>query len=150
MENNVQKQTQSWTDAQLSAITTKNKTLLLSAAAGSGKTTTLTERIIRSLIEDKADISRMLIVTFTRASANDLRAKIFIARNGPFYPSVRCLSIIHTFHTGKVQPLAELILPGLIGMGRIGHGSPNTYQIAGLVFLGQWLDFTKMRICIFP
>ena len=77
MHNTVQQSEPSWTPAQLSAITSKNKTLLLSAAAGSGKTTTLTERIIRSLIEDKADISKMLIVTFTRASANDLRAKIF-------------------------------------------------------------------------
>ncbi len=70
-----------WTDAQLSAISERNKTLLLSAAAGSGKTSTLTERIIRS-ITDKAhpaDISDMLIVTFTRASAADLKAKIFTA-----------------------------------------------------------------------
>ncbi|MBQ9112277.1 MAG: UvrD-helicase domain-containing protein [Clostridia bacterium] len=76
-QNKHQNAEQKWTPAQLSAINTKNKTLLLSAAAGSGKTTTLTERIIRSLIEQKADISDMLIVTFTRASANDLRAKIF-------------------------------------------------------------------------
>lgn len=67
-----------WTDAQLSAINTRDKTLLVSAAAGSGKTATLTERIIRSLTdrESPADISRMLIVTFTRASAADLKAKI--------------------------------------------------------------------------
>ena len=67
-----------WTDAQLSAINTRDKTLLVSAAAGSGKTATLTERIIRSLTDRQApaDISRMLIVTFTRASAADLKAKI--------------------------------------------------------------------------
>lgn len=67
-----------WTDAQLSAIKTRDKTLLVSAAAGSGKTATLTERIISSLTDSDApaDISRMLIVTFTRASAADLKAKI--------------------------------------------------------------------------
>ncbi len=70
-----------WTPAQLSAIETKNKTLLLSAAAGSGKTTTLTERIIRSITDDGADISNMLIVTFTRASAADLKTKITNAIN---------------------------------------------------------------------
>ena len=70
-----------WTPAQLTAIETRGKTLLVSAAAGSGKTATLTERIIRSITreEDPADLSRMLIVTFTRASAADLRKKISAA-----------------------------------------------------------------------
>lgn len=70
-----------WTPAQTVAIETRNKTLLLSAAAGSGKTTTLTERIIRSITEEGADISKMLIVTFTRASASDLKTKITNAIN---------------------------------------------------------------------
>ena len=67
-----------WTDAQLSAIRTRGKTLLVSAAAGSGKTATLTERIIRRITDEKdpADISRLLIVTFTRAAASDLKTKI--------------------------------------------------------------------------
>ena len=67
-----------WTKAQSAAIATRDKTLLVSAAAGSGKTATLTERIICSLTdsENPADISRMLIVTFTRASAADLKLKI--------------------------------------------------------------------------
>ena len=70
-----------WTEAQLKAITSRDKTLLVSAAAGSGKTATLTERIIRKLTDKDApaDISDMLIVTFTRASAADLRAKISAA-----------------------------------------------------------------------
>ena len=67
-----------WTNAQLNAINIRDKTLLVSAAAGSGKTATLTERIIRSIIDKdtKAKISRMLIVTYTRASAADLKEKI--------------------------------------------------------------------------
>lgn len=67
-----------WTPDQTKAIETHGKTLLVSAAAGSGKTATLTERIIRSLTRetDPADLSRMLIVTFTRAAAADLKAKI--------------------------------------------------------------------------
>ena len=70
-----------WTDAQLSAINTQGKTLLVSAAAGSGKTATLTERIIRSITreESPADLSRLLVVTFTRAAAADLKAKISAA-----------------------------------------------------------------------
>ena len=67
-----------WTDAQKAAIETRDKTLLVSAAAGSGKTATLTERIIRSITDadSPSDISRMLIVTYTKASAADLKAKI--------------------------------------------------------------------------
>lgn len=70
-----------WTEAQSRAIETRNKTLLVSAAAGSGKTAALTERIIRSITDEKesADISKMLIVTFTRAAAAELRQRIFSA-----------------------------------------------------------------------
>lgn len=67
-----------FTPAQRLAIDTKDRTLLISAAAGSGKTRTLTERIISSLIdrEHPADLSRMLIVTFTRAAASELKERI--------------------------------------------------------------------------
>ncbi len=70
-----------WTKAQQSAIDIRGKTLLVSAAAGSGKTATLTERIIRRITDtdSPADISKMLIVTFTRAAATELRVKIFSA-----------------------------------------------------------------------
>ena len=67
-----------WTDEQLSAINERKKTLLVSAAAGSGKTATLTERIIRSLTdtENPVDITSLLIVTFTKAAASELGVKI--------------------------------------------------------------------------
>ena len=67
-----------WTGEQLSAIETRDRTLLVSAAAGSGKTATLTERIIRSLTDEKnpVDIDSLLVVTFTNAAARELRAKI--------------------------------------------------------------------------
>ena len=67
-----------WTKEQLSAIDTRDKTLLVSAAAGSGKTATLTERIIRSLLDqdNPMNIDALLVVTFTNAAAGELRAKI--------------------------------------------------------------------------
>lgn len=73
-----------WTAEQLSAIETRDKTLLVSAAAGSGKTATLTERIIRSLTdrEHPTTIDSMLIVTYTNAAANELREKIRVALEG--------------------------------------------------------------------
>ena len=67
-----------WTPAQSAAMSTMGRTLLLSAAAGSGKTATLTERIIRRLTDpvNPADLNRLLIVTFTRAAASELRERI--------------------------------------------------------------------------
>ena len=65
-----------WTDEQLSAIEARGENLLLSAAAGSGKTTVLVERVLRLVLEDGADVDRMLVVTFTRAAASDMRAKL--------------------------------------------------------------------------
>lgn len=67
-----------WTPKQKQAIDARDKTLLISAAAGSGKTATLTERIVRKLTDESnpASISKMLIVTFTRLSAADLKRKI--------------------------------------------------------------------------
>ena len=67
-----------WTPAQRKAIDYKGDALLLSAAAGSGKTATLTERIARLLTDGNstAEISRMLCVTFTRAAAAELRERI--------------------------------------------------------------------------
>lgn len=69
-----------WTESQLEAIETRGCDLLVSAGAGSGKTAVLTERIIRRLKTDKdSDITKMLIVTFTKAAAGELRERISAA-----------------------------------------------------------------------
>lgn len=67
-----------WTPAQLLAIQASGCDLLVSAAAGSGKTAVLTERLIRRLTdkENPTELSKMLIVTFTRAAASELRERI--------------------------------------------------------------------------
>ena len=67
-----------WTPMQTVAMQTEDKTLLVSAAAGSGKTATLTERIIRSILREKdpIELSDILVVTFTKAAASELREKI--------------------------------------------------------------------------
>ena len=67
-----------WTPSQLEAIETRDRTLLVSAAAGSGKTATLTERIITSILDETnpINIEDMLIVTYTRAAVGELRERI--------------------------------------------------------------------------
>ena len=71
-----QKKEIDFTPAQRQAIFAHGRTLLISAAAGSGKTFTLTQRIIKSILEDGIDISELLIVTYTRAAAAQLKEKI--------------------------------------------------------------------------
>ena len=66
-----------WTQEQNEAIHADNAQLLVSAAAGSGKTAVLIERILRLLNErEDARLDRMVIVTFTKAAAAQLREKL--------------------------------------------------------------------------
>ena len=67
-----------WTPAQRAAIEDRGGALLVSAAAGSGKTAVLTERAVRLITDPEypVDADRLLIVTFTNAAAAELRARI--------------------------------------------------------------------------
>lgn len=66
-----------WTENQEKSIFTRGKNLLLSAAAGSGKTAVLTERIVQCLTEDSTlNIDEMLVVTFTKAATAEMKKRI--------------------------------------------------------------------------
>jgi len=67
-----------WTDDQRRVIELRDKNILVSAAAGSGKTTVLVQRIIEKLMDktNPTDIDRFLIVTFTNAAAAEMRERI--------------------------------------------------------------------------
>lgn len=65
-----------FTEDQSKAINTLDKSILVAAAAGSGKTAVLIQRIINIILQDKADVDEMLIVTFTNAAAAEMRVKI--------------------------------------------------------------------------
>ena len=67
-----------WTKEQQAVIDSRNSNLLVAAAAGSGKTAVLVERIIQ-MITDKdnpIDIDKLLVVTFTNAAASEMRERI--------------------------------------------------------------------------
>ncbi|WZL72191.1 helicase-exonuclease AddAB subunit AddA [Clostridiaceae bacterium 35-E11] len=65
-----------WTKEQWDAIDARGSNLLVAAAAGSGKTAVLVERIIQIITKDKIDIDKLLIVTFTNAAAGEMRERI--------------------------------------------------------------------------
>ncbi|WP_409254286.1 helicase-exonuclease AddAB subunit AddA [Bacillus sp. SCS-153A] len=67
-----------WTDDQWKAIWAKGRDILVAAAAGSGKTAVLVERIIQKILdkEDGINVDELLVVTFTNASAAEMRHRI--------------------------------------------------------------------------
>ncbi len=68
----------SFTEGQKRAIETRGRSLLVSAAAGSGKTRVLTERVMAYVTDptESVDIDRFLIITYTRAAAGEMRSRI--------------------------------------------------------------------------
>ena len=71
-----------WTVEQQSVIDSRNSNLLVAAAAGSGKTAVLVERIIQMITEkeNQIDIDKLLVVTFTNAAASEMRERVGDAR----------------------------------------------------------------------
>ena len=67
-----------WTSEQQSVIDSRGGNLLVAAAAGSGKTAVLVERIIQMILNPdlKVDIDKLLVVTFTNAAASEMRERI--------------------------------------------------------------------------
>lgn len=67
-----------WTEDQKKVIDTRDKNLLVSAAAGSGKTAVLVERILALVTDEKrhVDVDRLLITTFTKAAAGEMKERI--------------------------------------------------------------------------
>lgn len=67
-----------WTEKQQQVIDSRNRNLLVSAAAGSGKTAVLVERIISMISEGPSplNIDQLLVMTFTNAAASEMRERI--------------------------------------------------------------------------
>ena len=113
-----------WTIDQQSAIDASDSNLLVSAAAGSGKTAVLVERIIKLVIEKKVSIDTMLIVTFTNAAASEMRERILGAlyskletdiKNGEYLRqqinliSKSYIMTLHAFCIGLIKNNAHFI-----------------------------------------
>lgn len=92
-----------WTEEQQQVIEERDCSLLVSAAAGSGKTAVLVERIIEKISDRKApvDVDRLLVVTYTHAAANEMKERIRkaiekkVAEEPDNEHLIRQLSLIH-------------------------------------------------------
>lgn len=121
-----------FTDAQLQAIDAGKDNILVCAAAGSGKTTVLCNRIAKRIAMGQCDISKILVVTFTIASADDLKRKLretlneayakatdiqskrYIQKQLSLLPKAR-ISTIHSFALEMIrQNFDKLALPAKI------------------------------------
>ena len=111
-----------WTTKQLQSITARGGSVLVSAAAGSGKTAVLVERVIQRITDTQhpVDINRLLIVTYTRAAAAEMRQRLSAAlsekiaaepdnihyqRQQMLLPQAR-ISTIHGFCAGLLREQA--------------------------------------------
>ncbi|MBR0102779.1 MAG: UvrD-helicase domain-containing protein, partial [Selenomonadaceae bacterium] len=64
------------TREQKEAVEARGENLLIAAAAGAGKTRTLTERVVNLLEEESCEVDELLIMTFTNAAAQEMRSRI--------------------------------------------------------------------------
>lgn len=68
-----------WTKEQALAINETGENILVVAGAGSGKTAVLVTRIINKIINEKIDIDKILVVTFTKAASSEMKSRLLDA-----------------------------------------------------------------------
>lgn len=140
------------TRAQSLAIAHSGSDLLISAGAGSGKTATLTDRIVKRICDkdNKGDISRMLVVTYTNDAASELKTRIAKKlserlkddpKNSHLCSQIvkvtsADISTIHSFCYKALRPHFDKI--GLDSDFRIGE--KNELEIIKLEAIGQVID----------
>lgn len=107
-----------WTEKQLDVINTRGRNILVSAAAGSGKTAVLVERIIQLITDEEADVNidELLVVTFTRAAASEMKERIRealekIAESQPDNENViKQLALIHNANISTIDSFCATVV----------------------------------------
>ena len=107
-----------WTEEQKQVISLRDRNILVSAAAGSGKTAVLVERIIQKLTDPvrPVDIDRLLIMTFTRAAAGEMKERISAAIEKALYDNPdnenlqRQSSLIHTAQINTIDGFCAYLI----------------------------------------
>ncbi|WP_165981039.1 helicase-exonuclease AddAB subunit AddA [Macrococcus lamae] len=101
-----------WTDAQWDAITSNGSDILVAAAAGSGKTAVLVERIIQKIVHENLSLDELLIVTFTNASAREMKERIHqaIRREAIKQPTEHLKTQLVKIHAAEISTLHSFCL----------------------------------------
>ena len=123
-----------WTEEQQKVISLRNRSILVSAAAGSGKTAVLVERILAMLTDKNhpVDIDRLLIMTFTRAAAGEMRERITSALESALYEDPdnehlqRQMNLIHTAQITTIDGFLFLCDTQLFSHDRSGSRVPHS------------------------
>lgn len=110
--------TMKWTDEQQKVISLRNRNVLVSAGAGSGKTAVLVQRILSKIMDEKhpIDIDRMLIMTFTRAAAGEMRERILKALEKALYENPdnehlqKQMTLIHTAQITTIDGFCAYVI----------------------------------------
>ena len=141
-----------WTQNQKEAIYSRNSNLLLSAAAGSGKTAVLVERILQLILSDGRDIDRFLIVTFTNAAAGEMRERINRALHDAIEEGTwdeahlrRQIQLLDRAHISTIPPFAWMWL-GILPPDRDRPGFPYWGQHRDYPFKLEALEELMERI----
>ena len=107
-----------WTKEQEQVIRLRNRNILVSAAAGSGKTAVLVQRILEKVMDPRnpVDIDRLLIMTFTRAAAGEMRERIANALEDALYRNPdnehlqRQTTLIHTAQITTIDGFCAYVI----------------------------------------
>ncbi|MBO5040426.1 MAG: helicase-exonuclease AddAB subunit AddA [Clostridia bacterium] len=151
----MEKKKPDWTNEQKNAINDCTSDILVSAAAGSGKTAVLTERLIRKITDPDLpiDVSRILVVTFTEDAANELKVRIrdaisaamaehpenkHLKRQYLMLPNAK-ISTIHGFCLDLIRSNYEILgLPPKLRVADDGQNSLMMQQVADAVIDGYY------------
>ena len=107
-----------WTEEQQKVIRLRDRSILVSAAAGSGKTAVLVQRILEKLLDQEhpTDIDRMLIMTFTRAAAGEMKDRITRALENALYSDPdnehlqKQMTLVHTAQITTIDSFCSFLL----------------------------------------
>lgn len=107
-----------WTEEQKKVISLRNRNILVSAAAGSGKTAVLVQRILGRILDREApvDVDRLLIMTFTRAAAGEMKERLSAALEKALYEDPdnihlqRQMTLIHTAQITTIDGFCSYII----------------------------------------
>ena len=107
-----------WTEEQQKVISLRDRNILVSAAAGSGKTAVLVQRILSKIMDTErpVDIDRLLIMTFTRAAAGEMKERISAAIDQILYDNPdnehlqRQASLIHNAQITTIDGFCAYII----------------------------------------